>query len=214
MKTPIYAIPGLGNDSRILKPLQQHLPLTPIEWLQPLPAESISQYAARMAEAIDHPRPILLGVSFGGVMAQEIARLRPVSRLVLVSSIKPGDARPLFLRISKRIPIYRLSKGKWRIRLLPLYAPQFGVRKPAEIQLLREIFSQFDDTYRMWAIEQLAHWKGHPIECPFLHIHGTRDRVIPHRGLSDLTTVAGGNHMMIYQQPVRIANEIQTWLKR
>ena len=212
--SPIYAIPGLGTNSRIFEPLQEQLPLRPLEWLPPASGESLRSYAARMAIAIDHPNPWLLGVSFGGIVAQEIARMRPIQGLILVSSLKAQDRRPAYIRWSRQFPLYRLTRGTWRIKTLPLYAPRFGVRKAAEIRTLKEIFKSFDDEYRMWALHQMAHWDGHPISRPYLHLHGSKDRVLPIQGLQQVTRIEGGTHFMIYQQPEAIAKEFQRWLER
>lgn len=215
LAAPVFAIPGLGTNARLFEPLAEHLPLRPLRWLSPADAgESLRSYAARMAIAIDHPQPWLLGVSFGGVMAQEIARLRPVRGLILVSSLKPGDRRPAYLRWSRKVPLYRLTQGKWRIHTLPLYAPRFGVRKWSEIRLLKEMFSSFDDHYRMWAIRQLVHWEGQPLKHSYLHLHGSKDHVLPIRGLQQVTPIEGGSHLMVYQQPERIAQEIESWVER
>ncbi len=209
--SPLYAIPGLGTDARIFGPLAQHLPLHPLAWLSPEEGEGLHSYAARMAIGIDHPRPWLLGVSFGGVVAQEIARIRPVRGLILVSSLKPGDQRPGYLRLFRRYPLYRLSRGKWRIYTLPLWAPRFGVHRRVEQRLLQDIFKQFDDRYRMWAIHQLAHWQGQPISVPYLHLHGQRDRVIPARGIRHTTLIPVGTHFMVYQQAEAVAQAIREW---
>lgn len=44
-----------------------------IEWIEPLPNETIEQYAKRLAQCIDTSQPyVIIGVSFGGLIATEI----------------------------------------------------------------------------------------------------------------------------------------------
>lgn len=210
----VYAIPGLGTDWRIFSQLERFVPLRYLDWLPPEPGESLSAYAARMALPIQGDRVCLMGVSFGGIVAQEIARLREVERLVIVSGIKDPKEKPLFLRMFRRLPLYQLSRGRWRVATLPFWGPLFGVRKREEQRLLQAIFARFDDEYRMWAIRQMANWEGPRPRVPFLHIHGTRDKVFPIRRLSGVTPVAGGTHFLIYQDAEQVYRYLDTWVKQ
>jgi len=208
----IYAIPGLGTDWRIFGPLAQHMPLRFLNWLEPTEQESLAAYATRMAEPIRGENTYLLGVSFGGVVAQEIARQISLKGLILVSSLKHHQEKPPWLRLMRNLPLYRLSKGDWRVKTLPLWSPGFGITKQAEQELLKDMFSSFGDAYRMWAINQLIHWEAQPSSLPLLHIHGTRDRVLPGRYVKGFTPVAKGTHFMVYQQAEIVHQHIQTWL--
>ena len=88
----IYAIPGLGADARVFANVQRYLPLTIIDWKPNEANESIENYAGRMASEIPKNEPfILLGLSFGGVIAQEICRILKPEKLILLSSIAHQD---------------------------------------------------------------------------------------------------------------------------
>ena len=65
----IYLIPGLGFDCRIFRNLEVGpIDKKPLEWIEPLPKESLQEYAGRMAEGIqEEDQPItIVGHSFGG----------------------------------------------------------------------------------------------------------------------------------------------------
>jgi hypothetical protein len=48
-----------------------------IEWLIPESAhESLEHYAQRMSKYVEFPNAVLIGVSFGGVMVQEMKKYR------------------------------------------------------------------------------------------------------------------------------------------
>ena len=77
----IFAIPGLGVDGRVYNRLSAFLPqIQVIEWLIPKPNESLQTYAARMAEPLKGHQGeiILMGTSFGAVVAQEISQFFPL----------------------------------------------------------------------------------------------------------------------------------------
>jgi surfactin synthase thioesterase subunit len=85
MDKRIYLISGLGADRRVFKKLvfPTDFELIYLDWITPEPAESLEAYAARLALNIDTSAPFyLIGLSFGGMLATEIAKkLNPVHGL-------------------------------------------------------------------------------------------------------------------------------------
>jgi pimeloyl-ACP methyl ester carboxylesterase len=211
MKASLYAISGLGTDERIFSRIDWPVPMTYLPWLQPEKGESLSAYAARMAANITDPEPVvLLGLSFGGIVAQEIAHIRPVRQLLLLSTIKSPAELPFSFRFMRYLPLYQLSRGSWRIRALPYWAPRFGVQHQDEIELLAAMFGTFSDAYRMWSIRQLTRWnQPSGPQAPFAHLHGSKDHVFPARYLKDATLISGSNHFMVYQQ----APQVSEWIR-
>ncbi|HWA32524.1 MAG TPA: hypothetical protein VG737_00265, partial [Cyclobacteriaceae bacterium] len=71
----LYLLSGLGADKTALDFIDlSGYKCTHLEWIQPVKNESIESYAKRLSKPIDTIRPILIGVSFGGMMAIEISR--------------------------------------------------------------------------------------------------------------------------------------------
>ncbi|MCH5689430.1 alpha/beta hydrolase [Niabella sp. W65] len=60
-----------------------------------MPREPYKDYVLRMAEKIQEDNPVIIGVSFGGMVALEIAKIRPVKQVILVSSIKIPTSCPV-----------------------------------------------------------------------------------------------------------------------
>ena len=87
MKT-IYCISGLGADERAFSKLKvDGYALKVINWLIPEPNETIEHYASRMRAGITEENPVLMGLSFGGMMCTEIAKQIPVSKIIIISNI-------------------------------------------------------------------------------------------------------------------------------
>ena len=209
----IYCIPGLGVDSRIFGNLKLDADVSYLEWIEPLPDESLLAYTQRMAEGISDERDcILLGLSFGGIVAQQMARLIQPQKLILISCIKQKSEKPLIFRIFEHIPLYQLSKGNWRIKSMPYWAPRFGIKNRSDILLLQDMFSGFSDNYRMWALKQLACWQGDLPEFPTLHLHGDCDSVFPISRIKNAVEIKGGNHYMIKQRADEISQIINDWI--
>ena len=70
-KIPVYFMPGLAASSTIFERIdlpKDVFEMILLEWEIPLPEETLVHYAKRMASKITHPNPVLIGVSFGGIL--------------------------------------------------------------------------------------------------------------------------------------------------
>ncbi len=214
-KFPLFAIPGMGVDGRIFSQLRLDRPLKILEWLPPQVGEPLSQYALRMGASLPQEPVLLLGLSLGGVVAQEMHQHFSIAGISLLSSIKGPQELPMSFRLMRTLPLYQLSRGEWRIRTLPYWAPFFGIRDPAEQNLLQDMFRRFGNEYRMWAMQQLLQWPGNPTGSRLIHLHGTRDQVFRPACIQADHWIEGGNHFMVYQRAREISEilvkQYQQW---
>lgn len=84
-KTILYCIGGLGTDRTVFSALNiLGVSLKVLDWLPHHKRESLESYAQRLAASADFPTDYyLLGVSFGGMLATEIAKKQPPKKLFL-----------------------------------------------------------------------------------------------------------------------------------
>ena len=90
-KIPVYFMPGLAASSTIFENI--HLPeeefeIVLLNWFLPNDKESLQDYAFRMTKNIHHDNPVLIGVSFGGILVQEMAKQIKVRKTIIVSSVR------------------------------------------------------------------------------------------------------------------------------
>ena len=204
----IYLIPGLGADGRIFRNLLPllHGPTRVLEWLPPTSsAEPLPPYVARLAESVPHDQPCLLaGVSFGGVVALEIARLRPLARVVLISSIPGADRLPPLLRLLRATGLHRVVPPQL-LKLVPRAGQwYFGIANGAPYRLFKEILRDLDPVYTRWAINRLLHWDSTGIGRS-VQILGARDRVFPPDPALVDYLISGGGHFMVITHAAEIA---------
>ena len=89
IKTSVYFIPGLAAGKEIFEYIslpEELYDVHIIEWIIPKKNETIKQYAKRMAALVEKKKPILIGVSFGGVMAQEMNEFLDLKKFVSISN--------------------------------------------------------------------------------------------------------------------------------
>ena len=91
-KTHVYFVPGLAANTKIFEHIKLNEALFEthlLDWNIPTAtSESIENYAARMCEKITDENVILVGVSFGGIMVQEMSKHINSQKTIIISSIK------------------------------------------------------------------------------------------------------------------------------
>jgi pimeloyl-ACP methyl ester carboxylesterase len=200
-----YLIPGLGADERVFQFLRFPGLSHVLQWLAPqTPAESLPHYAGRLAQAVPPGQPCwLVGVSFGGVLALEVAQLRPLARVVLISSFIGPDELPWPGRVARATGLYRLVPPQLLPKLPALASWFFGVKSRRDRQLLRQILRDTDPHFTRWAIAQLLNWPGQP-NVATVRIHGTNDRLLP-AGANYSQHQLPGGHLIIISRAAEIS---------
>ena len=206
-KNRLFLIPGLGADARIFSALELNEPFEVIEWLPANKGETLAEYAARMAEPIDCENPIIIGVSFGGIVASEIAKQRHVEKIVIVSSVKTKHEIPLYIkfagktRILDAIPKIFLTR-KNRMEVVYYF---FGVNSDTSKAMLRDLLRGSEPDFMRWSVARIGTWKNTEAPAQLVHIHGTKDRVFPFRRIRGAQTIEGGHHFMIYDRAAELS---------
>ena len=197
---PIYLMPGMAANPTIFEHIklpEEQYKIYWLEWKLPNKNETISSYAKRMCEDINHDNPVLLGVSFGGILVQEMSKHIAVKKLIIVSSVKTKHELPKRMKLLKATKAYKILPTQLvsSIDLLAKYA--FGNTITKRIELYKKYLSVSDKVYLDWAIEQVVCWEqDQPMEN-VVHIHGDNDMVFPFANLGTCISIKGGTHIMI-----------------
>ena len=208
-KTPVYFVPGLAASTSIFENLElpeDKYDINYLDWLVPASqTESMSDYAKRMCERIKHENPVLIGVSFGGVMVQEMSKIIPVKKTIIISSVKSKYELPNRLKLAKATKAYKLFPTKAILNLENFAKYAFGVTAKKRVDLYRKYLSMRDETYLPWAVYNVLHWQQtEPLENVF-HIHGSADAVFPIRHIKNCTIIDGGTHVMVLNKAKQIS---------
>ncbi len=197
----VYFISGLGADASVFERLQldPKIEINHIPWLEPKEEESMDAYALRMAAEIQDPaQSIIVGLSFGGVMAIEIAKRIPVKHVVLLSSIKYKEEMPLQLNVIGLFKLNKLVPASKLLHFKPLVNWFFGIRKADERSMFSALIERTDEDLVDWSSEQIVQWQGQHDLQNITHIHGTADTVFPIKNVRADHVVKGGPHFMVF----------------
>lgn len=217
-KTSIYLIPGLGAGSEIFEYLrlpEDHFEVHYLEWLMPeSPDESLESYAIRMSASIKKEEPVLIGVSFGGVMAQEICKLIPVKKVIIISSLKRRSELPRRLKLLQKLGLYKLLPTRRISKIDDFSRFNFHQSVKRKAELYNRYMRVRNEKYLNWAIEKVLHWKGNGDISDVVHIHGTRDEIFPIKYIENCISVENGTHAMIITKAKKISEIIKNSLEK
>jgi pimeloyl-ACP methyl ester carboxylesterase len=199
-KIPVYFMPGLAASSSIFERIElpeDTFEIHLLEWFLPLQSESLRAYAKRMVENIKHENAVLVGVSFGGILVQEMAQFLTLRKLIIISSVKSNVELPRRMKIAKTTKAYKLLPTSLlsNVEILVKYA--FGDVLKQRLKLYEKYLHMRNKEYLDWAIEQVVCWDRIIIDSNVIHIHGDADEVFPSKNIKKYINVKGGTHMMI-----------------
>lgn len=204
----IYCISGFAADEKVFTHLNFgentfHF----IPWKTPHPEESITSYAHRMRKEISEPNPVLVGLSFGGMMSVEISKEMPVEKIILISSISTYYEMPWFMKVAGKLRLNKITPLRPYSFLEGLENYTLSAITPEEKQLVREYRKNLDFHYSDWAINQVLNWKNKWYPPNLIHIHGSKDHIFPVRYVKADYVINGGGHLMLMNKATEV-NEI------
>ena len=200
-KIPVYFMPGLAASSKIFENIAldaEKYEVVFMEWLLPEGKESLVSYVKRLADTIIHKNPVLIGVSFGGVIVQEMAKIIEARKVIIISSIKCNTEFPRRMRFARKTHAYRLFPTGLMQNVDRIAKYAFGNNLIAKrLKMYEKYLSVRDKKYLDWAFKSILLWDRCEPDANVVHIHGTSDEVFPSKYVKGFIPVEGGTHIMI-----------------
>lgn len=206
MNNHIYILSGLGADGRVFSRINFPENHTHLAWIENKPNESLQGYAARMAQKIEHPNPIIIGLSFGGIVAQEIAAIISVKEVTLISTIRSLYDSPWYFNLAGKLGVIHLIPNLILAKPNIFVAYAFSLTAEEDKTVLNSCFDTTTAAHIKWALKHIVKWKGLESNTPIFQIHSRQDRIFTSRK-SLANTCIGGGHFAVYTN-ARELNEI------
>ncbi len=178
----VYFIPGLGADKRSFSFLdlsfcRPHF----IQWLTPMPFETLPSYAERLFTLINDEEATIVGLSFGGMLATEMAKQHPKTKAIIISSAKTYQEIPGYLRFWRRIPVYNVIVNERTKSSSRFVLGILGAKGIEQKRVQHEILMSSNPAFTRWAMDAIVKWNNIVVPKNVIHIHGTADRLLPYR---------------------------------
>lgn len=211
----IYIFSGLGVDERVFDAIDfGSLDVEFVAWIKPDNNENIGSYARRIQKNIKDDNPILVGLSFGGMLCVEISKIRKTDKIILLASAKTESELPFIyraagcLKLNKIIPTSVFKVHTFITNWL------FDAHSKDEKNLLRNIINDTDPEFLKWAVNEIVNWKNQISPQNVYHIHGNRDKIIPVRNVKTDYIIKNGGHLMTVSHSREISGLIQQLVQK
>ena len=206
-----YFISGLGADKMAFKRIKLPEGYEPIylDWITPEKDESLSNYARRFASLIKNDDAfILIGLSFGGMLACEIARLRNPMKTIIISSLASSAELPWYFKqagkigLHKAVPIKLMKAGS-------IFKNLMGANTKEDKAIIINYAKSADPNLVRWSLHAIFNW-DHPQRLPgIIHLHGSNDRTLPVKYTHPNYIIKDGGHLMVFNKADEV-NKILT----
>lgn len=197
---PVYLMPGMAAKATIFERIklpENQFKIYWLEWMMPEDNESLEAYAKRMILNIEHDNPVLLGVSFGGILVQEMSKFMKVRNLIVVSSVKSRHELPKRMKIAKFIKAYNYAPTQLLSNLDVLKKYAFTASISKRIDLYKSYLAVNDKHYLDWSLRELLLWNQEEPIANAIYIHGDKDAVFTQSCNGNSIIIKGGTHIMI-----------------
>ena len=203
----VYFISGLGADNRSFGFLDLSF-CDPqfLTWKKPLPKENLASYAERLFEQINDEEAVIVGLSFGGMLATEMAKKHPRTKAIIIASSKTFREIPGYLRFWKHLPIYKFHSHRIKNRSGQFMLNILGTKGEAQKKVQQEILKDSDPNFTRWAIGAIVQWKNLVVPENLIHIHGTADKLLPYRYVKADHEIVDGEHVFVMDRATEVSN--------
>lgn len=214
--TRVFLIPGMGADSRIYQNFKlDDYDVTAIDWVEPEQTDTLKSYAQKLILQYDiSPLSIVIGNSLGGMLAIEIAKIIPIKKTILISSIKSVDEAPAYFSLFKALPIYKLIPGKLMTSMGFLIRLAFGKMNEEDQRLFMDMLKRTSPVFLKWSMGAVLKWDNKIIPQNVFVVTGDKDKVFDHRRIKDAIIVKGGTHIMLFDRSVEVLNIVKDLLNK
>jgi len=207
----LYFFSGLGADKTVFQFLDLDF-CNPVyvDWITPYKNETLEAYALRLKLEYNIPDDAFIaGLSFGGMLAAEIAKAYPSLHAILISSAKTKDEFPPFYKMGRYVSLHNWTTAKLQRWFMLNIKKLFGLKTPAYINVYEELIKNSDTEFNKWAVTALLRWKNTTIPQNIVHVHGTHDRILPYKYVKCHYTIKQGGHLMVMEQAATMSKMLK-----
>ena len=207
-----YFISGLGADKTAFQNLEDFgTTKIMIDWISNRPNESLYDYAARIIEKYGITSDdILAGLSFGGLVAQQIADILKPDYVILISSFRTKDDLKIQFSSGLKLKLHKLMPEMKSEFIGTIVANYLNSGTNQSKSALKAMLSSTDMKLMKWSLEKIYE-QNNPlaIDVKKYSLIGSIDRVVKPWKIESTYIVEGGSHFMVYDKAEEISDIIR-----
>ncbi|NCI45264.1 alpha/beta hydrolase [Sediminibacterium soli] len=208
----LYFISGLGADERVFQRLElpDSIKVHHVAWPKILPNETIVSYRDKIISVIDTSQEFgLVGLSFGGILATEVAKILEPQITILLSSISNISEIPWYYKVLAKSRFNRIVPEFLLNKIYPFTNWYFGISESSDKRLLKSIIHSTSASFIKWAVNEIINWKNIDRPESIYHIHGDSDRLFPISLVNADKIIKNAGHLMVYTHAKLVSQVIR-----
>lgn len=183
-----------------------------VQWLDPIPKESLLNYCKRIITQYGiTQQDIIVGLSFGGLIAQQIAQILDQRFVILISSFRTKEDLRLLFKKGLQFRLYKLMPEIKFPLISEVVANVLNSGTTEGKPVLKAMLETTDMKLLKWSIEKIFQQDielGQ--EAIKYNLLGNKDRVMKIWRNKTTHIIQGGSHFMVYDK----AKEVSTAIKQ
>ena len=212
-----HLISGLGADKMAFCALGKftEAKLNYVDWISNAKDESLSSYATRLIELNKIAKEdTLIGLSFGGLVAQEIANQLGMELVILISSFRDKrDLKPIFENLLK-MGAYKLIPSVKLNSLNSFVRGMFNSQSEESKKVLNEMLNKTDIELTKWSIQKIDESDNTSGgRTKIYNIIGDSDKLVKNWEVENTYEIVGGGHFMVFENAFEITGILKSIMK-
>jgi pimeloyl-ACP methyl ester carboxylesterase len=206
-----YFISGLGADKRAFQKIKlpQNYSSVFLDWISPEKNESLSRYAARFSERINTNETfVLIGLSFGGMLASEIARITQPEKTIIISSLATADELPWYFKIAGKIGLHKAVPVNF-FKAATVLNRIVGAGTPEDKAIIYHYVKTANPDFIRWSLDAIINWNRDERLPGIIHLHGSEDHLLPLKYTHPDFIIKGGGHLMVFNMAGEVNKILQ-----
>ena len=207
----VYFISGLGADRRAFYKIKLPRGYQPVylDWITPLVNESFPDYAKRFSEAIKQDEDfVLIGLSFGGMLASELAKIVSPKKLIIISSVSSYKELPWYFKLAGKLGLHKIISPSV-YKQATIMNRFMGAGNKEMKSIVYSYVNNIDPAFIRWSLNVIVHWSHTERLSDLVHIHGSNDHLLPYRYVKADYMIKNGGHLMVMNRADEVNNILQ-----
>jgi len=207
----VYFISGLGADERAFYKIKlpRGYQAVFLDWIKPLTGESFPDYAKRFTQSIKQDEEfVLIGLSFGGMLASEIAKITSPRKLIIISSLSSYKELPWYFKLAGKLGIHRIISPSL-YKQATIMNRFMGTGNKEMKSIVYSYVNNIDPAFIRWSLNAIVHWSHTERLADLVHIHGSNDHLLPFRYVKADYMIKNGGHLMVMNKAEEVNSILQ-----
>jgi pimeloyl-ACP methyl ester carboxylesterase len=207
----VYFISGLGADQRAFYKIKlpRGYQSVYLDWIRPLANEGFADYAKRFSQSISRDEEfVLVGLSFGGMLASEVAKIVSPKKLIIISSLSSYKELPWYFKLAGKLGIHRIISPSLYKRATMMNRFMGAGNKEMK-SIVYSYVNNIDPAFIRWSLNVIVHWSHTERLSDLVHIHGSKDHLLPYRYVQADYMIKNGGHLMVMNKADEVNSVLQ-----